>query len=81
MVTLRDACGFGWMAMACRPGKEFRSGDQGSAAGLCELVVAGWRGGLVSCEELSLKRREDRVDPHIWDSCSQAALDLRMPEP
>lgn len=30
---------------------------------------------------LSHKRREERLDPHIWDSCPQAALDLRVPEP
>jgi hypothetical protein len=52
MVTLRDACGFGWMAMACPRERSSGQGDQGSAAALRELVVAGWRGGLVSFEEL-----------------------------
>src|SRR5207245_6068098 len=30
---------------------------------------------------LSHKRREDRLDPNIWDSCSQATLDLPVSEP
>ena len=51
MVTLRDACGFGWMAMACPPGRSSGQVTRDGRLARASLQLSGWRGGLAFFEE------------------------------